>query len=105
MKYGNCKAVAVERELVKGLAPNRGVAEVKDPGECTVSVLVPVSMADMPFDFLTRKVTLVFDPTPGEAAHAVWREWLGKYSAAWSELSREQREHWESVAIAAKRAG
>lgn len=66
-----------------------------------VALLVP-----LPNNYATRNVTLVIDPTPGEAAYLRRQDFLFDTArgAPWDQLRPEERAQWEDIANAARKA-
>lgn len=65
--------------------------------------LPPGSDQLLSHELLGRKVTVTFEPGPGEAAYTKDRERTGR-ALSWEHLAPSERLHWERVAEAAIKA-
>lgn len=106
MKIENCWTVGFtnDRPMVSSV---RGRTMGYVDGRITLEIILPPGR-DMllPPGFAERKITIIFEPTPGEAAylkHNNITEATGKVFS-WENLDPPTREHWERVAQAAIQA-
>lgn len=106
MKVENARVVGYNHDVAKVYAHSgRHVANTE--GDITLEVLLPRGYLDsLPEGFAERKVTLMFAPTPGEAAYL--RHQDSHLDTArgvpWERMTKAERMHWEEVALAAIKA-